>query len=107
MSLIIGNGMCITYFENEVTCPICEQVFDASNKMGKARNPIFKTKCPTCKGKITISIPIFGGELKCWETDCPKTVDRLETVTHNKVNGRTVIPKPYDDNSDERSDVTK
>lgn len=106
MSLIIGNGMCITYFENEITCPICTSVFDASKKMDNAKYPLFNTRCPKCKGKITILIPIFGGELQCWETECPKTVQRLETTTPNKVNGKVLKePKGYDDNSDEPSDI--
>lgn len=89
MSLIMGNGMLVSYFEHEIKCPICEQIFDASSKMDKAKYPVFNTRCPVCKGKITISIPIFGGVLKCWETHCPKTVKRLETVTPNKFNGHT------------------
>lgn len=92
MSLIMGNGMCITYMETEITCPICQQVFDATAKMEKAKYPVFNTKCPKCKGKITISEPIFGGELKCWETNCPPSVKRLKTVTPNKFNGKKVIP---------------
>lgn len=90
MSLIIGNGMCITYMETEITCPICDQVFDASAKMEKAKYPIFNTRCPKCKGKITISEPIFGEILKCWETECPKTVKRLKTITPNRCNGKIV-----------------
>jgi hypothetical protein len=73
--------------------------------MDKAKYPVFKTKCPKCKGKITISIPIFGGELKCWETECPKEIERLETITPNKVNGKVIREKLYDDNSDEPSDI--
>lgn len=105
MSLIIGNGMCITYNETEVECPICTSNFDAGEKMDKAKYPVFKTKCPKCKGKITISVPMFGGELKCWETECPKSVERLETTTPNKINGKVIAKKPYDDNSDEPSDI--
>ena len=93
MSLIIGNGMCISYAETEITCPICEQVFDASKKMDKAKYLVFNTKCPICKGKITISDPFFGGELKCWETECPKGVERLSTTTPNRYNGRIIIQK--------------
>ncbi len=65
MSLIIGNGVCISYFETENTCPICDQTFDATAKMDKAKYPVFNTRCPKCKGKITISVPIMGGELEC------------------------------------------
>lgn len=93
MSIIIGNGILLTYGESEITCPICTSVFDASAKMEKAKYPIFNTRCPKCKGKITISEPIFGGVLKCWETECPLTVERLETITPNKVNGIPVPPK--------------
>lgn len=34
----------------------------------------------------------MGGELECWETDCPPTIERLKTITPNKVNGI-----PYDE----------
>ena len=107
MSIIIGNGMCITYSESEVTCPICTFEFDASNKMGKAKHFIFKMKCPACKSAIGIRIPVFGGETKCFEWNPPKTVknNRLENTTPNKVNGVVVIEKRYDGNSDEESDV--
>lgn len=90
MSIIIGNGMLITYNETEVTCPICTAKFDAGTKMDKAKYPVFKMKCPKCKGKITISVPIYSGEVRCWETECPKNIKRLETVTPNKVNGYEV-----------------
>lgn len=98
--------MLITYFETEITCPICTSVFDASAKMDNAKLPIFNTRCPKCKGKITISVPIMGGELKCWETNCPQTVKRLKTVTENKVNGIPVshLKKEDDDDDDEDDD---
>lgn len=102
MSLIIGKGICLTYFETEIKCPICEQIFDASEKMDKAKYPVFNTMCPKCKGKITISIPVFGGVLKCWETNCPPSVKRLETETPNKING--IIPKPPEPFSDDDND---
>jgi hypothetical protein len=108
MSVIIGNNMCITYSEMEVRCPICTFDFDASDKMSKAKYPIFKTKCPACKGLIGISIPIFGGNTKCFEWNPPKTIanNQLENITPNKVNGKIVIKKPYDGNSDdELSDI--
>lgn len=94
MSILTGPGYLITYNETDVRCPICEQLFDASMKMGKAKYPVFNTKCPHCKGKITISEPIFGGQLKCWETNCPKTVKRLETTTPNRVNGKIMHNEP-------------
>lgn len=78
--LITKNGL-IDFMETEITCPICTGKFDASDKMEKAKYPVFNTKCPKCKGKITISEPIFGGTLKCWETNCPEVVQRLETET--------------------------
>jgi len=106
MSLIIGNGAWITYDESDVECPICTFKFDASDKIEKAKYPTFKTKCPACKGKIGISMPIFGGHTKCFEWDAPtaKALTRLETETPFKVNGK-ILPKkkPYDDNSDESS----
>jgi transcription elongation factor Elf1 len=105
MSLIIGNNVCITYLETEIECPICNQKFDASTKMDKAKYSVFNTKCEKCKGKITISVPIFGGELICYETNCPKSVERLETTTPNKYNGKILVKKLYDDNSDEPSDI--
>ncbi len=49
MSIIIENGMLLTYIETEVECPICTFKFDASAKIEKAKLPIFKMKCPGCK----------------------------------------------------------
>lgn len=95
----------------DVTCPICEQTFDASEKMDKAALPVFNMKCPKCKGKITVFIPIMGGNVKCWETNCPATVKRLETITPETINGRPVLPaaakidnSKYDENDDEGQD---
>ena len=105
MSIYTGKGFLLTYVETEVTCPICEQVFDCAARSEKAPHPVFNMKCPICKGKLTVSVPIMGGELKCWEQECPKTVKRLETKTQNKVNGKVPIKKHYDDNSDEPSDI--
>ena len=92
MSLIIGNGQCITYFETEVICPICTFKFDAGAKMDKAKYPVFRTKCPGCKSAIGISIPILGGNTTCFEWNAPKTREdnRLKTVTPNKINGRII-----------------
>lgn len=105
MSVLHGPGYLITYDESEITCPICSQVFDASDKIDKAKLPVFNTKCPFCKGKITISMPIFGGQTECWETNCPKTVERLKTVTPDRVNGRIVEdPPPYDTDNGEDDD---
>lgn len=85
MGIIAGKGVLITFMETDVTCPICTAVFNASNKIEKAKYPTFNTKCPRCKGKITIATPIFGGRLKCWETNCPAVVERLETETIEQV----------------------
>lgn len=110
MSILTGPGYLLTYIESDVTCPICEQTFDASDKMDKAPLPVFNMKCPKCKGKITVFIPIMGGELKCWETNCPPTVKRLETTTPNKVNGRIpgtakkIDSSKYDEDDDEGID---
>jgi hypothetical protein len=90
MSLIIGNGMCITYWETEIECPICTGHFDASQKISKAKYPCFNMKCPKCKGKITILLPVFGGEIRCWERECPESVERLETVAPFKINGESI-----------------
>lgn len=84
---INGEGYLIDVMETEVECPICTFKFDASEKMAKAKLPVFKTKCPACKGKIGISEPIFGGLTKCFEWDCPPNVERLETTSPFTVNG--------------------
>ena len=107
MSIIIGNGMCITYMETEVICPICTFEFDVSEKSGKAKYPIFKMKCPACKSAIGIKMPILGGNTECFEWNPPKTVkdNQLKNVMPNKVNGEVVVEKLYDDNSDEEPDV--
>ena len=101
MSIIIGGGALITYNETEVKCPICTFEFDVGEKMEKAKLPVFSMKCPACKSKIGISIPIFGGTTKCFEWNAPKTVanNRLENVAEFKINGRVVIKKQHDDNS--------
>lgn len=89
------------------------QVWDASAKMEKAKYPLFNTRCLKCKGKITISVPIFGGFLKCWETECPPTVKRLKTITPNHYNNISFLPddlknkvdgSKYDENDDEGMD---
>ncbi len=106
MSLIIGNGMCITYSETEVECPVCTFVFDTGDRASKAKYPIFKMKCPACKSKLVIHIPIFGGNTKCFEQIAPKTKanNRLETTTPNKINGKIAVKKLYDDNSDDEKE---
>lgn len=78
--------------ESEVKCPICTFEFDASDKIHKAKYPYFKTKCPACKGAIGISVPIFGGNTRCFQWIAPKTKEnnRLENVTPNKINGNIV-----------------
>ncbi|MBK7362919.1 MAG: hypothetical protein IPJ01_11525 [Micavibrio sp.] len=107
MSIISGNGALIGYDESDLECPICNSIFDASEKMSKAKYPTFKTKCPICKGIIGITIPIFGGNTKCFEWNIPKIIEhtRLKTEAPFKVNGKVVIKKTYDDNSDEPSDI--
>lgn len=104
MSIIIGNGMCLTYMETEVTCPICNFSFDCSDKESKAKEPVFKMRCPGCKSWVGISMPIFGGNTKCFEWNPPKTSQhRLEIITPNKINGKVVSDKPHfpDDHEDE------
>lgn len=103
MSIIAGKGFLITVMETELKCPICTFNFDASDKMDKAKYPTFQTKCPACKGKIGISIPIFGGTTECfeWGTN-PKY--QLRTKAPFTVNDKEVIKKPFDDNSDEAED---
>lgn len=87
MSIITGKGYCLTYVEAEVKCPVCEQKFDASKKVNSRSMPVIDMKCPICKSKVTVFFPVMGGELRCWETECPTSVQRLETITKNKVNG--------------------
>ena len=76
--------------ETEIECPICTYVQDISKKASKAKYPMFDTKCDGCKGKITVLMPIFGGNTKVWETECPPNVDRLETETPFRVNGEII-----------------
>lgn len=78
----------LTVNETDLECPICTFVFDASSKMDKAKLPVFKTTCPACKGKIGISIPIFGGTTKCFEWSVPSHVKRMKTVAPFTVNGK-------------------
>jgi hypothetical protein len=104
MSLIVGNGMCITYMETDVTCPICTFEFNCGEKYEKAKKFIFKMKCPACKSWIGIRMPVFGGTTKCFEWNPPKTKEdnQLKTETPNRYNGKIVVEKPaYDDNSDD------
>ena len=67
MSILIGTGYLITTYETVVTCPICENEFDAGPTSEKKDSPFFKMKCPRCKGKLQICIPIFGGNTTCSE----------------------------------------
>jgi len=92
MSVIIGNGMCITYWETEVKCPICTFEFDAGEKIDKNDLPIFKMKCPRCKSSIGISVPILGGNTKCFEWNAPKTREdnSLVSITPNRINGKII-----------------
>lgn len=75
--------MLINVMESILECPICTATFDASGQIDKARYPAFKTKCPACKGKIGISLPIFGGTTKCFEWETPEPV---ETIAPFEVN---------------------
>lgn len=88
MSLIIGNGVCITSYETEVQCPICTFQFDAGDKIDENELPLFKMKCPACKSAIGISVPILGGNTECFEWNAPKTRDdnQLRTITPNQLN---------------------
>lgn len=104
MSVLAGKGYRITVTETDLTCPICTFKFDASDKIEKSKDVVFKTRCPACKGKIGISLPIFGGTTKCFEWDVPKSVERLETIVPFTVNGREEIKKTFDDNSDEEDE---
>ena len=36
--------------------------------------------CPNCKGKIGISLPIFGGTTKCFELETPSSIKPVETI---------------------------
>ncbi len=101
MSVIAGKGFLIAMTETELECPICTFKFDANEKMSKAKYPTFKTKCPACKGKIGIQIPIFGGTTECFEWDTLPNVEQLITKSPFTVNGNKVIKKPFDHNSDE------
>lgn len=105
MSVLLQGGGIITVMETELECPICTFVFDASEKMDRAKYPMFKTKCPACKGKIGISMPIFGGTTECFEWDVPANVTGVKTIAPFMVNGNVVIAKLYDDNSDEESEI--
>lgn len=103
-SIYSGPGFLVTYIETNVRCPICEQIFDAGTKIEKAKYPFFDTTCLVCKGKISISVPIMGGTLKCYERGPGKHIKFTETK--NRVNGKVMKErKPYDDNSDEPSEL--
>lgn len=89
MNIITGPGYIISCLETEAQCPICTAKFDVGAKMEKTINPVFKMKCPKCKGKITVSTPFFSSDtMRVWETECPKNVKRQETETPFKVNGK-------------------
>ncbi len=108
MSVIIGNGMCISYMETEVECPICTFKFDVGEKADKAKYPVFKMRCPACKSWVGVSMPIFGGNTECFEWNPPKTKkdNQLKTTTPNRVNGKIVTKKPFNgDDSLESSEV--
>ncbi len=86
MSIIIGKEFIITVNETDLECPICTAKLDTSEKMDKAKLPVFKMKCPACKSKIGISIPIFGGTTKCFEWETPVGVNKLKTAAPFTVN---------------------
>lgn len=86
MSVITGKGFLINVMESELECPICTYRFDAGEKMDKAKYPVFKTKCPACKGNIGIKMPIFGGTTECFEWDTSPNVEQLRTKAPFKVN---------------------
>lgn len=86
MSVILGKGFLIDTVDTLLTCPICTADFDASAKMDKAKNPYFKTKCPKCKGKIAILMPMFNGPTRVFELDVPESVQAGETETDFTVN---------------------
>ena len=83
MSIIIGNGFILDELTADVTCPICTSDFNADKWAEKG--PCVNIKCPKCKGKITILFPIFGGNLKCWETNVPKCIEPIQTETEPKI----------------------
>lgn len=101
MSIIVHGGMIMTVMETEVECPVCTFKFDIGAKAEKARYPMFKTKCPACKSKLGISMPIMGGTTECFEWDVPKGVPQLRTKSPFTVNGKIPIPKPDEDNEGE------
>ena len=78
--------MLISVMETELECPICTFVFDAGEKMNKAKYPVFNTRCPACKGKIVISMPIYGGTTRCYEQADSPSIKRLETIAPFTVN---------------------
>ena len=92
MCVITGKGFLLEVIESNLECPICTFVFDASDKMDKAKYPTFKTKCPACKGKIGISMPIFGGTTKCFEWETSPNVKQYVTIAPFTVNGEKKQP---------------
>lgn len=86
MSVIIGKNYLINVVETKLECPICTSAFDADEKIDKAKLPVFKMKCPNCKGQIGISLPIFGGTTKCFEWETPSCIKPAETIAQFEVN---------------------
>ena len=80
MSVIIGKNYLINVVETKLKCPICTATFEADEQINKAKLPVFKTKCPECKGKIGISLPVFGGTTKCFEWKTPSCIKPIETI---------------------------
>jgi hypothetical protein len=104
MSVIVSNKALISVIDTDVECPICTCKLDVSNKIDKAKYPIFKIKCPGCKSAIGISIPIFGGNTKCFEWNPPKTKEdnQLRTETPFTVNGIVPVKKVIMDNDEDQ-----
>jgi hypothetical protein len=85
MSLIVGKGVMITVMETEVCCPVCTFKFDVGEKSEKSKYPAFSMKCPGCKSKLSILMPVFGGQTIVREFSVPENVERLQTVSEFKV----------------------
>jgi hypothetical protein len=68
--------------------------------MDKADLPVFKMKCPACKGKVGIRIPIMGGTTECFELGVKDSI-RITTKAPFTVNGEVELPKVFNDNTGE------
>ncbi len=105
MSVIHGKGVYITYMETEIVCPVCEAEIDIADKADKAKDPVFKMKCPKCKSWLGVSMPIFGGTTECFEWNTPKNVKPQRTVAPFLVNGQVVVPKVLEEDDDDEIEV--